>query len=43
MSELKRILNHYDGVLNGDAWHGDAVWRILETIPVQTAAARPLP
>jgi uncharacterized damage-inducible protein DinB len=43
MSELKRILNHYDGVLNGDAWHGDAVWKILETIPAQTAAARPLP
>jgi uncharacterized damage-inducible protein DinB len=43
MSELKRILNHYDGVLNGDAWHGDAIWKILETIPVRTAAARPLP
>jgi uncharacterized damage-inducible protein DinB len=42
MSELKRILNHYDGVLNGDAWHGDAIWKILEAIPAQTAAARPL-
>lgn len=43
MSELKRILNHYDGVLNGDAWHGDAIWNILEHVPAQTAAARPLP
>ncbi len=42
MSELKRILQHYDGVLNGDAWHGDAIWKILEAIPAQTAAARPL-
>ena len=29
MSGTKRILNHYDGVLNGDAWHGDAVWRLF--------------
>ena len=43
MSEMKRILNHYDGVLNGDAWHGDAIWKILEDIPAQTAGARPLP
>jgi len=43
MSELKRILNHYDGVLNGDAWHGDAIWKVLGEIPAQTAAARPLP
>ena len=37
-----RILNHYDDVLNGDAWHGDPVWKILEGIPAETAAARPL-
>lgn len=43
MSELNRILKHYDGVLDGDAWHGDAIWEILEAIPAQTAAARPLP
>lgn len=42
MSELTRILNHYDGVLNGDPWYGDAIWKILEAIPVQTAAARPM-
>lgn len=42
MSELNRILNHYDNVLNGDPWHGDPVWKILEGIPAETAAARPL-
>jgi uncharacterized damage-inducible protein DinB len=42
MAELTRILNHYDGVLNGDPWHGDPIWKILETIPARTAAARPL-
>ncbi len=43
MSELPRILNHYDGVLNSDPWYGDSVWKILERIPAQAAAARPLP
>jgi len=43
MSELDRILKHYDGVLNGDPWYGDPVWKILEGIPARTAAARPLP
>jgi uncharacterized damage-inducible protein DinB len=42
MSELNRILNHYDGVLNGDAWHGDSVWKILQDISAQAAASRPL-
>jgi uncharacterized damage-inducible protein DinB len=42
MSELNRILNHYDGVLNNDPWHGDPVWKILQDIPAETAAARPL-
>jgi uncharacterized damage-inducible protein DinB len=42
MAELTRILNHYDGVLNGDPWHGDPIWKILGTIPARTAAARPL-
>lgn len=42
MSELTRILNHYDGVLNGDPWYGEPVWKILHGIPAQTASARPL-
>ncbi len=41
MSDIQRILNHYDGVLNGSAWHGDAIWQILDGIPAETAAARP--
>ena len=43
MPDLSRIMNHYDGVLNGDPWHGDPLWKILQGIPAQTAAARPLP
>lgn len=43
MSELTRILNHYDGVLNSDPWYGDPAWKILDGIPAQAAAARPLP
>jgi len=43
MSEVERILQHYDGVLNGDAWHGDPVWQVLDGISARQAAARPLP
>jgi uncharacterized damage-inducible protein DinB len=42
MSDVERILAHYDGVLNGDAWHGDAVWRTLDSISVEQASARPI-
>jgi uncharacterized damage-inducible protein DinB len=42
MTEIDRILKHYDGVLSGDAWHGDSVWKVLGDIPAETAAARPL-
>ena len=43
MAAVQRILNHYDGVLNGNAWHGDAAWPVLDSISVQEAAARPIP
>lgn len=43
MSDVERIRKHYDGVLNGNAWHGDPVWQILDSISAQQAAARPLP
>jgi len=43
MSDTQRILQHYDGVLNGNAWHGDPVWQILDGISAEQAAARPLP
>lgn len=42
MNDVERILKHYDGVLNGDAWHGEAVWKVLKDIPAATAAARPV-
>jgi len=42
MSEINRILKHYDDVLSGDAWHGDAVWDVLENVSGTTAAARPV-
>ena len=41
-AELQRILDHYDGVLHGEPWHGDALWQILEGIPAEKAAARPV-
>lgn len=40
MSEIDRILKHYDAVLHGNAWHGEPVWQILDGISAQTAAAR---
>jgi uncharacterized damage-inducible protein DinB len=43
MSDVERIRKHYDGVLNGNAWHGDPVWQVLDGISAQQAAARPLP
>lgn len=43
MSEVDRILTHYDAVLNGNAWHGDPVWPMLEAISAEQAAARPVP
>lgn len=43
MSSIERILDHYDGVLNGEPWHGDAVWQVLDSLSAQEAAARPVP
>jgi len=43
MSEIDRILNHYDEVLRGAAWHGDPMWQILKGISAEMAARRPLP
>ena len=41
MSEVDRILKHYDSVLNGEAWHGDPIWQILDGISAEAAAAQP--
>lgn len=43
MSEIDRILNRYDEVLRGAAWHGDPMWQILEGISAETAATRVVP
>lgn len=40
MSELERIADQYDRAMNGDAWHGDPVWNILEGISAEQAARR---
>jgi len=43
MSEVDRILIHYDQVMAGDPWHGDPIARILDGMTAEAAAARPLP
>lgn len=43
MNEVQRILEHYNAVLNGEPWHGDPIWQILESVSVGQACARPLP
>ena len=40
MTEVERILDQYDRALNGDAWHGDPVWKILDGISAGEAARR---
>ena len=43
MTEVDRILDQYDRAVNGDAWHGDSVWKILDGISAEQAAARANP
>jgi uncharacterized damage-inducible protein DinB len=42
MTETQRILDQYDRVMHGSAWHGDAIWQILDGISAETAARRPI-
>jgi uncharacterized damage-inducible protein DinB len=42
MNEVQRILDHYDIVMQGSAWHGDAIWQILDRISAEKAALRPI-
>ena len=42
MTQDRRILNQYDRVMNGDAWHGDPIWQILDGISAEKAALRPI-
>jgi hypothetical protein len=41
MNEADRIVDQYDRVINGDAWHGDPVWKILDGITAGDAAFSP--
>jgi uncharacterized damage-inducible protein DinB len=40
MNEIERILEQYDRAMNGNAWHGDPVWKVLEGIPAEQAGRR---
>lgn len=40
MNEIERILNQYDREMNGKAWHGDPVWKILDGVSAEQAARR---
>ncbi|HEY4932715.1 MAG TPA: hypothetical protein VII23_14195 [Terriglobales bacterium] len=40
MTEVERILDQYDRAMNGDAWHGDPVWKILDGTSAEQAARR---
>ena len=43
MSEIQQLVQHYDETMGGGAWYGDPVWKILEGIDAECAAARLLP
>jgi len=40
MTEIERILDQYDRVMHGNAWHGDPIWQILDDISAECAAYR---
>ena len=42
MSETTRIADQLRRAFDGNAWHGDALFEILNTVTAQQAAARPL-
>lgn len=43
MTEVDRILAHYERAMNGSAWHGDPVWQILDDISADEASKRGIP
>lgn len=43
MNEIERILEQYDRAMNGNAWHGDPVWKVLKGIPAEQAGRRVQP
>ncbi len=42
-TEVERILDQYDRAMNGEAWHGDPVWTILDGVSAEEAARRTHP
>ncbi len=38
MNEVERIVDQYDRMMNGAAWHGDPVWKLLDGVSPETAA-----
>ena len=42
MTEGQRILDQYDRAMHGAAWHGDAIWQILDGISAERVALRPI-
>ncbi len=43
MTEVERMLDQYDRIIDGEAWHGDPVWKILDGITPDQAATRACP
>jgi uncharacterized damage-inducible protein DinB len=42
MNQAQRILEEYDEAMHGEAWYGDAVWKVLDGGDAATAAAQPI-
>jgi uncharacterized damage-inducible protein DinB len=42
MTKGQRILDQYDRAMHGAAWHGDAIWQVLDGISAERAALRPI-
>jgi uncharacterized damage-inducible protein DinB len=42
MTEVERIVDQYDRVMSGSAWHGDPIWKLLDGISAECAASRPI-
>jgi len=42
MSELEQLIYEYDQIMIGEGWYGDPVWKILQDIDAQCAAAQPI-
>jgi hypothetical protein len=42
-NEVDQLLEQYNLAMNGDAWYGDPVWKILDGIDARCATAQMLP